>query len=316
MYKKGVLLLNFVTDYYLDCFQQNIQFLLRYSGYDIYFDYPHYLEYKFESIYNYKYEIPIFESELNSLGYKVEKKEYVNLGEAAKNIVVGLKQFKFILLKTNIKDLSWSSYVGESDDKHWILLYRKKDDIYVVDNYFQKKLKYEEKIENLLENLRPTVSNRYIFYVISIPFEENSKNGIELMQMMFKDLEKYKLAFKNNMQNLENYILSMNVSNLEHNGETFYLILDEISNFRMQYHIYIRNKGFYDLAQYVANSYQKWSVLKNIILREITGDVIHYKVFKRISKAWKEIYTSEKILFEEAERLISEEKDDKKRYYS
>lgn len=303
-----MLRLKFVTDYYLDCFQQNIQFLLQCSGYDIYSDYPHYLEYKFESIYNYKYKLPIFESELTCLGYKVEKKEYMSLGEAVRNIVVGLKQSEFILLKTNIKDLSWSSYVGESDDKHWILLYRKKDNVYIVDNYFQKKLKYKEKIEKLLGNLRPTVSNRYIFYMISVPFKEDSKNRMELIKIMFKDLEKYKAAFRDNMQNLEKYILSMNINDLEHNGEVLYLILDEISNFRMQYYIYMQNKQFYSLAQCAVNSYQKWSVLKNIILREITGDVIHHKVFKRISKAWQEIYTSEKILLEEAERLIGEDK--------
>lgn len=115
-------------------------------------------------------------------------------------------------------------------------------------------------------------------------------------------------AFRDNMQNLEKYILSMNINDLEHNGEVLYLILDEISNFRMQYYIYMQNKQFYSLAQCAVNSYQKWSVLKNIILREITGDVMHHKVFKRISKAWQEIYTSEKILLKEAERLIGEDK--------
>lgn len=270
-----------MVDHYLDCFQNNLAYMINKQGMDYYQVYKPSIKFNSDT---FDMVQSSWKDALVNVGCKVSRYSTKNKNEFIKTI--SQKKYLISMVKTNIVDLPWSISSGSDDDDHWVTVW----DGQVQDPYYDK-YNLNLDIENLVSHVVPNIGHHYTAFFFSFSNEKtfNIKNN-ERINLSYND----KLS-----QNLLDAIKS-NKNKEERKAELFYSNLLNIANARMQLYKYIKkNEDNSGLLERLFLSYQSWIALANIYFKIILGHYEWDKVSKRVEIKIDEIAQIEEALYEE-----------------
>lgn len=270
-----------MIDHYLDCFQNNISYILKKEGIDYYKAYKPSIKF---SQYNFEIERNNLKQDLENIGFEILKYSTTNENEFIEIIEKNKKLISIV--KTNIVDLKWSINSGSNDDDHWLTIENDK----IQDPYYDK-YNLDFDIRKIFSHVVPNIGNHYtVIFVKKLNNFNNKTNKYIPIELDYPD------KLRENLLNSIKY----KITKEPRESELFYSKLLNIANSRMQLYKYIKkNFGDNNLTKTLFLGYQNWISLANIYFKLILGHYDWHSVSERVSTKTYDIYKTEKELYEE-----------------
>ncbi|NVY97173.1 hypothetical protein HU830_08575 [Lactobacillus sp. DCY120] len=273
-------------DRYLDCFQNNLAYIMKKQGMDYYEVYKPSIEFNPNT---FNIVQSGWKDALSNVGFVISRYSTSNKSEFIK--IFSKRNNLFSMVKTNVVDLPWSISSGSDDDDHWVTVWNGR----IQDPYYDK---YDLNLDvgKMIAHVVPNVGHHYttFFFLFSNGKNFNIQNN--------KNNRCVVASYTNKLgQNLLEAIKS-NMDRKERESELFYSNLLNIANARIQLYKHLKkNENNNSLLEKLLLSYQSWIALANIYFKIILGYYKWNEVSKRVIIKINEIVQIEKAIYKECQ---------------